>query len=74
MILTSPNSLTQSVTYRVIRYNLTEKTIAAETSGTITTNLPAVTTLLGVGGAISAGGTSSVIGAALMGILVARGY
>lgn len=72
--LYSPNSATQSVFYRVIRYNSNLKTIAAEATGTVTTNLPAVTTLLGAVGAISVGGTSSVIGAALMGILVAREY
>ena len=72
--LYSPNELTQSVTYRVIRYNTTDKTIAAEATGTITTNLPAVSQLLGCVGAMSVGGTSSVVGVALMGILTARGY
>ena len=41
----SPNSLTQSVSYRVIRYDKTDNTIAAEATGTITTNLPPVGTL-----------------------------
>lgn len=72
--LYSPNDLTQSVSYRVIRYNATDKTIAAEATGTITTNLPAVTTLLSTNGAMSVGGTSSIIGVALMGILVATEY
>lgn len=36
----SPNSLTQSVSYRVIRYNTTDKTIAAEVTGTVTTDIP----------------------------------
>ena len=72
--LYSPNDLTQSVSYRIIRYNTTDKTIAAEASGTVTTNLPDVSTLLGPAGACSVGGTSSVVGVALMGILVAREY
>lgn len=72
--LYSPNSLTQSVSYRVIRYNTSDKTIAAEASGTVTTDLPAVTALLAPFGAYSAGGTSSVIGLGLMGILTAREY
>lgn len=72
--LYSPNELTQSVSYRVIRYNTTDKTIAAETTGTVVTNLPTAATLLATAGAVSVGGTSSVIGAALMGILVAREY
>lgn len=72
--LYSPNSLTQSVSYRVIRYNRTDKTIAAEATGTITTDLPAVTTLLGCVGAMSVGGTSSVVGVAVMGMLTAREY
>ncbi len=72
--LYSPNSLTQSVSYRVLRYNTTDKTIAAEASGTVTTDLPGVTALLAPFGAYSAGGTSSVIGLGLMGILTAREY
>ena len=72
--LYSPNDLTQSVNYTVIRYSRTDKTIAAIATGTITTNLPAVTQLLGCVGAMSVGGTSSVVGVALMGILTARGY
>ncbi|MBL9046613.1 MAG: DUF2793 domain-containing protein [Tabrizicola sp.] len=72
--LYSPNDLSQSVSYRVIRYNTTDKTIAAEATGTVTTNLPAVTAMLGPAGACSVGGTSSVVGVALMGILVAREY
>ncbi|MBL9047839.1 MAG: hypothetical protein JNK34_11125, partial [Tabrizicola sp.] len=72
--LYSPNDLTQSVSYRVIRYNTTAKTIAAEATGTITTNLPAVTAMLGPACTFSVGGTSSIVGAALMGILAAREY
>ena len=72
--LYSPNSLTQSVSYRVIRYSTTDKTVAAEATGTVTTDLPAVTTLLGAVGAMSVGGTSSVVGVAVMGILTAREY
>ena len=72
--LYSPNSLTQSVSYRVIRYDTTGKTIAAETSGTITTDLPAVTQFLGLRTSISAGGTSSVIGCAVGGWLIGTRY
>lgn len=72
--LYSPNSLTQSVSYRVIRYDTTDNTIAAEAAGTITTNLPPVTTLLGAHVRMSVGGTSSVVGIACMGILIGREY
>ncbi len=72
--LYSPNDVAQSVTYRVIRFNTNENTIAAEATGTITTNLPPVTTLLGTHARMSVGGTSSVVGIAVMGILVAREY
>lgn len=72
--LYSPNSTTRSVNYRVILYNTTGKTIAAETSGTITTNMPPVTTLLCAAGAMSVGGTSSVVGLSNMGTLIATEY
>lgn len=72
--LYSPNSTTQSVYYRVIRYNTTDRTIAAESTGTITTNLPANTVLLAPRVWMSVGGTSSVIGAAVMGIYIGREY
>ena len=72
--LYSPNSLTQSVSYRVIRYNTDDKTVAAEATGTITTNLPPVTTPLGPHIRMSVGGVSSVVGIACMGILIGREY
>lgn len=72
--LHSPNSLTQSVSYRVIRYDTTDNTIAAEATGTITTNLPPVGTLLGPRISMSVGGVSSVVGIACMGILIGREY
>lgn len=72
--LFSPNSLTQSVSYRVIRYDTTDNTIAAEATGTITTNLPPVTTLLGPHVRMSVGGVSSVVGIACMGILIGREF
>jgi hypothetical protein len=72
--LYSPNDMTQSVSYRVIRYDSSDKTIAAEATGTITTDLPSSSILLHLGGAMSVGGTSSIIGVALMGILVATEY
>ncbi len=68
--LYSPNSLTQTVYYRVIRYNTTLKTIAAETTGTVTTNLPPVTQLLAPQVHLSVGGTLSVVGVALMGFYI----
>lgn len=72
--LHSPNSLTQSVSYRVIRYNTTDNTVFAEATGTITTNLPPVGTLLGPHIRMSVGGVSSVVGIACMGILIGREY
>lgn len=58
--LTSPAGVTQSVTYLV-----TDLISGATATGTVTTNLPAVATLLTPHGYVSAGGTSSVIGMAL---------
>lgn len=72
--LYSPNELAQSVNYRVIRYSTSNKTIAAEVSGTVSTNLPATSVLSSPLCAMSVGGTSSVIGIAVMGMLVAREY
>ncbi len=72
--LFSPNSLTQSVRWRVIRYNTTGKTIAAEASGSVATDMPAVTQFLGLRTAMSVGGTSSVIGVAVGGWLAATSY
>ncbi len=72
--LYSPNSLTQSVTYRVIRYNTTDKTVVAEATGTISTDMPAVTQLLCPRVHMSVGGTSSVIGVAVMGLYLATVY
>ena len=60
--------------YRVIRYDKTDNTIAAEATGTITTNLPPVGTLLGPHIRMSVGGTSSVVGIACMGILIGREF
>lgn len=74
--LYSPNSLTQSVDYRVIRYDNSSgsKTIAAEATGTITTNLPGTSTFMSAYGAASVGGTSSVIGISIIGIWNSREY
>ncbi|MBL9075798.1 DUF2793 domain-containing protein [Tabrizicola sp.] len=72
--LYSPNSLTQSVSYRVIRYDTSDNTVLAEATGTITTNLPPVGTLLGPHIRMSVGGVSSVVGIACMGILIGREY
>lgn len=72
--LFSPNEATQSVGYRVIRHGTTGKTIAAEASGTITTDLPAVTTLLGLRAYCSVGGVSSVVGISVFGFMAATAY
>ena len=72
--LYAPNTLTQEVRWRVIRYSTTDKTIAAEASGLITTDLPPVTQLLAMRAHMSAGGTSSVIGIAVMGMYLATVY
>jgi hypothetical protein len=72
--LYSPDSLTQSVGWRVIRYNTTGKTIAAQASGTITTDMPGVTQLLSLRTGMSVGGTSSVIGVVVIGMHLATVY
>lgn len=72
--LYSPNDAAQSVMYRAIKYNAATKTIAAEETGTITTDIPSVTTLLGPRNYMSAGGTSSVVGSSTMGIVIATAY
>ena len=72
--LYSPNELTQSVEYRVVRFNLTGRGVAAEATGTITTNLPAVTTLLANRTWVSVGGTSSAIGVATFGTAIKLEY
>ena len=61
LVMFSPPGSTQSVSYTV-----TDLGTAATTSGTISTNMPTNTTLLAPRGWMSVGGTSSVIGIALM--------
>lgn len=70
----SPNDATQSVSYRVIRYDTSGKTIAAEATGTVTTDLPAATQLLALRAAMSVGGVSSVVGISVFGFFVATEY
>lgn len=65
LIMFSPPGTTQSVGY-LVRNLLT----GAEASGVVTTNLPANTQALGWAHHISVGGTSSIIGTALMGVYV----
>lgn len=72
--LYSPNSTTQSVSYRVIRYNTTGRTILAEATGTITTDIPAVTTFLSPLIVMSAGGTSTQSAPSVFGIYIATPY
>lgn len=59
--LFSPKGTTQSVQYRV-----TDMVNGYVAQGTISTNLPSTTTLIAPVGGMSVGGTSSVIGVALM--------
>jgi hypothetical protein len=61
--LFSPKGTTQSVDWLV-----TDPVSGATASGTITTDLPATTTLLAPRGYMSVGGTSSVIGFGLVGM------
>lgn len=69
LILFSPPGITQSVGYQV-----TDLGTGAVATGTITTNLPSTTTLLAQRGWMSVGGTSSVIGIALMGLYTETDY
>jgi len=61
LALFSPPGTTQSVSYEVNELNTSNKA-----TGTITTNLPTTTTLLAPRAWMSVGGTSSVIGIALI--------
>lgn len=72
--LYSPNETTQSVEYRVVKYNAASRSVLAEASGTITTNLPSVTTLLANRVWVSVGGTSSQVGVALFGVSIDLDY
>lgn len=63
--LFSPKGTTQSVAWQV-----TDLVSGAVASGTITTNVPAATALLCPRGWMSVGGTSSVIGLGVSGIVL----
>ncbi len=65
----APPGTTQSVTYLV-----TDLVSGATATGTITTNIPTTTTLMAPKGWMSVGGTSSVIGIALMGLYIETDY
>jgi hypothetical protein len=67
--LFSPPGTTQTVGYYV-----TDLATGAVASGTISTNMPTNTTLLAARGWMSVGGTSSVIGIALMGLYLETDY
>lgn len=67
--LFSPPGTTQSVSYEV-----TDLATGAVATGTITTSLPSTTTLLAPRGWMSVGGTSSVIGIALMSLYIETDY
>ncbi len=72
--LYSPNALTQSVQYRVVRFNAIDRSVSAEATGTITTDLPDVLTLLANRVWTSVGGTSSAIGVSLYGVGIDLDY
>jgi hypothetical protein len=69
LVMFSPPGSTQSVSYAV-----TDLGTGATTSGTINTNMPTTTTLLTQRGWMSVGGTSSVIGIALMSCYLEADY
>jgi hypothetical protein len=63
----APNSTT-------LNYTFTDLTSSVSVSGTVTTNIPTVNTLLSPRGYCSAGGTSSVIGIALSSLYLETDY
>jgi hypothetical protein len=65
LALFSPPGTVQEVHYEVI-----DLVSGATATGTITTNIPSTTQLIGPHGWMSVGGTSSVIGAALMSLYI----
>lgn len=69
IVLTALPGTTQQCDYQV-----TDLNSGATASGTVTTNLPATTLFMGPRAYMSVGGTSSVIGIALMGITVESDY
>jgi hypothetical protein len=69
LVMFSPPGSTQSVSYTV-----TDLGTGATASGTINTNMPTTTTLLTQRGWMSVGGTSSVIGIALMSCYLETDY
>jgi len=64
----------QPGTTQVVNYEVTDLVSGAVATGTITTNLPTTSTLLAPRGWMSVGGTSSVIGIALMGLYIETDY
>jgi hypothetical protein len=61
-------------TAQEVGYEVTDMATGAVASGAITTNMPSTATLLAPRGWMSVGGTSSVIGIALMGLYVESDY
>lgn len=57
-----------------VEYEVTDLGTGSVATGSITTDLPSATTFLGPRGWMSVGGTSSVIGVALMGLYVESDY
>lgn len=68
LVMFSPPGTTQSVSYQI-----TNLTTGAVATGTVTTNLPTTTLLMGPYVYMSVGGTSSVVGVALMGMYLGIG-
>lgn len=68
LVMFSPPGTTQSVSYQIT--NLINGAVA---TGTVTTELPSTTLLMGPLAYMSVGGTSSVIGIALMGMYLSIG-
>jgi hypothetical protein len=61
-------------TSTTLYYTVTDLSVNTTASGTVTTNLPAVNTLISPRGYCSAGGTSSVIGIALSSLYIETDY
>lgn len=67
--LFAPPGTTQSLSYEV-----TDLTTGAVATGTVTTDIPANTQLLTPYGYVSVGGTSSIVGFAIMGLYIESDY
>ena len=57
-----------------VGYQVTDLTTSATATGSVSTDIPTSTTLMGPRGGISVGGTSSVVGIALMSLYIETDY